>query len=71
MLGSIIDVMPKGDNWQVMLADGSRSWRTFSDKGEAIQRAKELARINAGCVVVRGCDGQVQTQRYYEVGATS
>ncbi|HEY3781808.1 MAG TPA: DUF2188 domain-containing protein [Fimbriimonadaceae bacterium] len=64
-----IDVFPSGPgSWQVRFGDGTVSPRSFHDKGEAITRAREVARNISGCLVVHGVDGEVQVRKVFGHG---
>jgi hypothetical protein len=64
-----IEVLPNGQNsWQVRFGDGTVSRRSFLDKGEAISRAREIARNVSGCLTVHGSDGEVQIRKVFGHG---
>jgi hypothetical protein len=64
---AVYDVFPWGaDGWRVLFSDGLAASRVFSDKTEAIARAKELAKAAGnGRIVIRGLDGKVQAMHAF------
>lgn len=64
-----IEVLPSGqDSWQVRFGNGAMSQRKFQDKGEAIARAKEIARNVSGCLTIHGANGEVQIRKTFGHG---
>ncbi len=62
-----ISVLPVGeDRWQVQLDEGAGASRVYSNKADAIDHAKTVARNMKACLIVRGLDGSIQGSRSFD-----
>lgn len=64
----VYHVTPAGDgDWKVKREGASRADSVHEDKGNAVDRGKELAKSGGlGQIIIHGQDGKIQTEYTYE-----
>jgi hypothetical protein len=56
-------VVPDGEGWAVRFENNRVSLAHVEDKGEAVRRAREIARAEGHCqLLVHGLDGRIQDE---------
>lgn len=58
-------VVPNGGGWSVRKAGSSRASGTFSTQGEAIERARDIARNQGSELYIHGRDGRIRERDSY------
>jgi uncharacterized protein YdaT len=58
-------VVPNGDKWSVRRAGASKASATFETQGEAIERAREIARNQETELFIHGRDGRIRERDSY------
>jgi uncharacterized protein YdaT len=58
-------VVPAGDKWAVRKSGSSRSTETFNTQGEAITRAREIAKNQRTELYIHGRDGKIRERDSY------
>lgn len=53
-------VVPNGGSWSVRKAGSSRASGTYSTQGEAIERARDIARNQGSELYIHGRDGRIR-----------
>jgi len=58
-------VVPNGGNWSVRRAGSQRASGTYSTQGEAIAKAREIARNQRSELYIHGTDGRIRERDSY------
>ncbi|MBV8688323.1 MAG: DUF2188 domain-containing protein [Alphaproteobacteria bacterium] len=58
-------VVPNGQKWSVLRAGASRASGTFATQGEAVERARQLAREQRTELFIHGRDGRIRERNSY------
>lgn len=58
-------VVPAGGKWAVRKSGSSRSTETFATQGEAIDRAREIAKNQGTELYIHGRDGKIRERDSY------
>lgn len=58
-------VAPRGDGWSVRRTGASRASGTYETQGEAIQRARDIARSEGTELYIHGRDGRIRERNSY------
>lgn len=53
-------VVPRNGKWAVRRSGANRARRNFDTKGEAIEAAREIARVQGADLYIHGQDGRIQ-----------
>ena len=58
-------VLPRGSSWIVKRAGSPKATRIFDTQGEAINRAKDIAKRKGTTLLVHGSNGRIRERRDY------
>jgi len=58
-------VVPNDGKWSVRKSGASRATETFETQGEAIQRARDIARNQGSELYIHGRDGRIRERNTY------
>ena len=58
-------VLPNGEKWSVRRAGASKASGTYATQGEAIERAREIARNQSTELFIHGKDGRIRERDSY------